>query len=130
LASSLERDWERRLRHGAQLVEPDVDEVADVQCLSARRADRGVVSPEGRQHALHERMREPAVGYIYILCPIEQPFGAGANEDVGQLPIGLEVSRRRESAELAVLHSPRPIGRYEASDSHEVIVTCFGSDDL
>jgi hypothetical protein len=29
---------------------------------------------------------------------------------------------------LAVLDSP-PIGRYEASDSHGVIVTCFGSDD-
>jgi hypothetical protein len=28
---------------------------------------------------------------------------------------------------LAVLDSPRPIGRYEASDSHGVIVTCFGS---
>ena len=84
-------------------------------------------SPQGRQHALDERLREPAVGYIQ--CPIEQPFGADANEDVGQLPVGLEVSRRRESAELAVLHSPRPIGRYEASDSHEVIVTCFGSDD-
>jgi hypothetical protein len=113
--------------HDAQLVEPDAEEVADVQCVSARRADRGVVSPEGRQHALQERLREPAVGHI--LGPIEQPFGAGADEDVGQLPVGLEVGRRRESAELAVLDSPRPIGRYEASDSHGVIVTCFGSDD-
>jgi hypothetical protein len=29
---------------------------------------------------------------------------------------------------LAVLDSP-PIGCHEASDSHGVIVTCFGSDD-
>ena len=62
-------------------------------------------------------------------APSSSRSAADANEDVGQLPVGLEVSRRRESAELAVLHSPRPIGRYEASDSHEVIVTCFGSDD-
>jgi hypothetical protein len=77
--------------HGAQLVEPDVEELADVQCLSARRVDRGVQNREG------EGQPDPA--------------------------------RRREPAELAVLHSPPPIGRYEASDSHEVIVTCFGSDD-
>ena len=51
---------------------------------------RCTVSPEGRQHALDERLREPAVGYIQ--CPIEQPFGADADEDVGQLPVGLEVS--------------------------------------
>ena len=61
--------------HGAQLVEPDIEEVADVQRVSARRADRGVRNPQ-----------------------------------------------------LAVLESP-PIGRYEACDSHGVIVTCFGSDD-
>ena len=28
--------------HGAQLVEPDIEEVADVQRVSARRADRGI----------------------------------------------------------------------------------------
>jgi hypothetical protein len=39
-----------------------------------------------------------------------------------------EVAHLREPAELAVLDSP-PIGRFEASDSHGVIVTCFGSDD-
>ena len=65
--------------HGAQLIEPDVEEVAD--------------------------------------------------EDVGQLPLGLEVAHLREPAELAVLDSP-PIGRFEACDSHGVIVTCFGSDDV
>lgn len=77
--------------------------------------------------ALHERLREPAVGHI--LGPIEQPFGGRADEDVGQLPLGLEVAHLREPAELAVLDSP-PIGRFEASDSHGVIVTCFGSDDV
>ena len=77
------------------------------------------------RHALHERLRDAAVGHI--LGPIEQPFGGGADEDVGQFPLGLEVARRREPAELAVLDSPL-IGRYEASDSHGVIVTCFGSD--
>jgi hypothetical protein len=30
---------------------------------------------------------------------------------------------------LAVLDSPPAIGRDKASDSHVVIVTCFGSDD-
>jgi hypothetical protein len=78
------------------------------------------------QHALHERLREPAVGHI--VGPIEQPFGGRADEDVGQLPLGLEVARRREPAELAVPDSP-PIGRCEASDSHGAIVTCLGSDD-
>ena len=123
--------------HGAQLVEPDVEEVVDVQCISAHRADRGVRNPEVEgqrdpcasavpRHALHERLREPAVGHI--LGPIEQPFGGRAAEDVGQLPLGLEVAHLREPAELAVFDSP-PIGRFEASDSHGVIVTCFGSDD-
>jgi hypothetical protein len=35
--------------HGAQLVEPDVEEVADVQRVSARRADRGVRNPVASQ---------------------------------------------------------------------------------
>ena len=86
--------------HGARLVEPDVEEVADVQrdpCASAVP-----------QHALRDRLREPAVGHI--LGPIEQPFGGRADENVGQLPLGLKVAHLREPAELAVLDSP-PIGR-------------------
>ena len=42
------------------------------------------------QHAVHRRLPEPAVGYV--LGPIERPFGAGADEDVGQLPLSLEVA--------------------------------------
>ena len=49
------------------------------------------------QHAVHRRLREPAVGYV--LGPIERPFGGRADEDVGQLPLGLEVAHLREPAE-------------------------------
>jgi hypothetical protein len=127
----------------AALVEPDVEEVADVQRVSARYADHGYGTPVAWQSSRTRSSADPPGHHrprvrvaeqrlerveVDIPGPVEQPFRGRADEDVGQLPLGIEVAQLREPAELAVLDSP-PIGRFEASDSHGVIVTCFGSDD-